>query len=158
MAETLFIPVSTSRKEIYEALLPQIKSVVDAERDIIANYANVSAILKKAFGFFWIGFYRLLDSELVLGPFQGDLACTRIPLSKGVCGASATAAETIIVPNVNAYPNHIACSSISKSEIVLPVYRQGKLIAVLDIDSDKLDDFSELDQYYLEQIIQYLDQ
>jgi GAF domain-containing protein len=158
MAETLFVPTSASRKEIYEAILPQIKSVVESEIDLIANYANVSAILKKAFGFFWVGFYRLVDSQLVLGPFQGELACTRMPISKGVCGASATKKETIIVPDVDVFPSHIACSSISKSEIVVPVYKQAKLIGVLDIDSDKLDDFSELDQYYLEQIVQYLDQ
>jgi len=156
MAESLSIPKDGTRKEIYEAILPQIKAVIEGESDLIANLANASAILKQAFGFFWIGFYLMKNGELVLGPFQGTLACTRIPLSKGVCGACATRKETIVVPDVEKFPGHIACSSLSKSEIVVPLVIDGEVKLVLDIDSDKLNDFSAIDAHYLEVIVGFI--
>lgn len=155
MAENLCIPQTKNRAEIYEALLPQIISIVSAETDLIANLANISAILKEAFGFFWVGFY--LDNkqgELVLGPFQGPLACTRIAYARGVCGHCFTIKSTVIVPDVEAFPGHIACSSASKSEIVLPVYNsKSEIIGVLDVDADVLNDFSEIDKFWLERIL-----
>jgi L-methionine (R)-S-oxide reductase len=153
MAETLFVPVSTDRKAIYEAILPQIKALTEVEPDLIANLANVSAVLKEAFGFFWVGFYLVKGDELVLGPFQGPLACTRIKSGKGVCGTSWARKATIVVPDVDAFPGHIACSSASKSEIVVPVIdHQGQVTMVLDVDSDRLNDFDHTDQLYLEQL------
>lgn len=153
MAETLFIPTDTNRGEIYKALLPQIEALIVDESDLMANLANITAVLKEAFGFFWIGFYLVKEGQLVLGPFQGPIACTRIPFHKGVCGASYTRAETIIVPDVEQFPGHIACSSASRSEIVVPVFhRNGTVAMVLDVDSDQLDDFSETDQFELEKI------
>ncbi|MES2794730.1 MAG: GAF domain-containing protein, partial [Bacteroidota bacterium] len=137
MAENLFIPSTTSRSEIYESILPQIEALVADEPDLIANLANISAVLKEAFGFFWVGFYLKKGNQLVLGPFQGPLACTRINFDKGVCGYCYTTKQTIIVPNVDEFPGHIACSSASKSEIVLPAINQkGEVFLVLDIDSD----------------------
>lgn len=153
MAETLDIPETGGREETYRAILPQLKSVLEGEDDLIANLANTAAILRQAFRFFWVGFYRMLDGELVLGPFQGDLACTRIPLSKGVCGASAREQRVILVPDVEKFPGHIACSSLSKSEIVLPLVSNGRVELVLDVDSDKLDDFSDLDSLWLEKVV-----
>jgi L-methionine (R)-S-oxide reductase len=159
MAEQLFIPKNKNRTEVYEAILPQIKELVSAETDLIANLANVSAALKEAFGFFWVGFY--LDNkqgELVLGPFQGPIACTRIAYNRGVCGHSFTLKNTIIVPDVVLFPGHIACSSASKSEIVIPLLNlEQQIIGVLDIDSDELNDFSDIDQKYLEQILSFLE-
>ena len=153
MAEDLHIP-SGSRAEKYAALYPQIASLVQDETDLTANLANIAAGLKEVFGFFWVGFYLVKNGELVLGPFQGPVACTRIPFHKGVCGHAYTTAETIIVPDVDAFPGHIACASASKSEIVLPVKNQaGAVTMVLDVDSDRLNDFSEVDQQGLEKIL-----
>ncbi|MHA4737432.1 GAF domain-containing protein [Dyadobacter sp. MSC1_007] len=153
MAEELFIPTDTDRSAIYEALFPQLEALIGDESDLIANLANISAVLKEAFGFFWVGFYLVKEGQLVLGPFQGPLACTRIPFHKGVCGAAYTRKETILVPDVEAFPGHIACSSASKSEIVVPVFnRNGTVAMVIDVDSDQLDDFSETDAREIEKI------
>ncbi|REA60437.1 GAF domain-containing protein [Dyadobacter luteus] len=158
MAEELLIPKTTDRAEIYNALLPQITALTETESDLIANLANIAAVLKEAFGFFWVGFYIAKEGQLVLGPFQGPLACTRIPFHKGVCGASFTRKETIIVPDVEAFPGHIACSSASKSEIVLPVFhRNGSVAMVLDVDSDELNDFSEVDKQGLLAILRLIE-
>ncbi len=153
MAEDLHIP-SGSRAEKYAALYPQIVGLVHGEADLTANLANIAAAIKEVFGFFWVGFYLEKNGELVLGPFQGPVACTRIPFHKGVCGHAYTTASTVIVPDVDVFPGHIACASASKSEIVLPVKNQsGKVIMVLDVDSDQLADFSEVDQEGLEKIL-----
>lgn len=153
MAEDLIIPKG-SRKEQYEALFPQIQSLVAGENDLTANLANIAAAIKEVFGFFWVGFYLVKDNQLVLGPFQGPVACTRIPFHKGVCGHAYTIAETVIVPDVEEFPGHIACASASQSEIVLPVKNQaGDVTMVLDVDSDLLNDFSEVDQKGLEKIL-----
>jgi L-methionine (R)-S-oxide reductase len=158
MAEELSIPQTTNRSEIYNALLPQIAALTETESDLIANLANIAAVLKEAFGFFWVGFYIAKEGQLVLGPFQGPLACTRIPFHKGVCGASYSRKETIIVLDVEAFPGHIACSSASKSEIVLPVFhRNGSVAMVLDVDSDQLDDFSEVDKEGLLPILRLIE-
>jgi len=146
MAETLILPQTHDRRVIYDSLVPQIAALVDSEPDLIANLANSVAALKEAFGFFWIGFYLVKENQLVLGPFQGPIACTRISYGKGVCGTAWAKGKAIIVPDVDAFPGHIACSSASKSEIVLPVFNQaGDVIMVLDIDSDQLNDFSNVD-------------
>jgi L-methionine (R)-S-oxide reductase len=159
MAESLFIPENASRTKVYESILPQIGALVADEPDLIANLANISAVLKEAFGFFWVGFYLKKENQLVLGPFQGPLACTRINFDKGVCGYSYTTKQTIIVPNVDEFPGHIACSSASKSEIVLPAFDQnGEVLLVLDVDSDQLDDFSEVDQIWLGKIMKIIEQ
>lgn len=142
--------------ETYQSLLPQIESLISGETDAIANMANVAAALHDVFGFWWIGFYRVEGQQLVLGPFQGPIACTRIPYGKGVCGAAWQRAQTIIVPNVHNFPGHIACSSASNSEIVLPVIRNSRVIAVLDIDSTDFNTFDETDQLYLEKIAEML--
>lgn len=155
MAETLTI-ASGTKQEKYEELLPQIISVVEDEPDLIANMANVAAMIHETFGFWWTGFYRVEGEELVLGPFQGPLACTRIRKGKGVCGTAWAKACTQVVPDVDLFPGHIACSSLSKSEIVVPIFRQGEVIAVLDIDSASLATFDEVDAHYLEQIVQAL--
>jgi L-methionine (R)-S-oxide reductase len=157
MAETLYIPQTAERTEIYEALLPQIQALVETESDLIANLANVTAVLKEALGFFWIGFYLVKENQLVLGPFQGTLACTRISFDKGVCGAAYQAQKTLIVPNVDEFPGHIACSSASKSEIVVPLFKAGQVVAILDVDSDLLADFSEVDQIGLEAMMQVVE-
>lgn len=155
MAEDLHIN-STSKEGRYRELLPQVAALLDGETDLVANMANICAALKTCFDFFWIGFYLVRDNQLVLGPFQGPVACTRIGFGKGVCGASWQKAETIIVPDVEAFPGHIACSSLSKSEIVLPVFKDGNVAAVLDVDSDQLNDFDETDKLYLTQILQLI--
>ena len=153
MAETLNLPKTTNRKIIYDALIPQIEALVLGESDLVANLANVSAALKEAFGFFWVGFYITKQNQLVLGPFQGPIACTRIHFDKGVCGACYRQRQTIIVPDVEAFPGHIACSSASKSEIVLPVFNpDGTVAMVLDVDSDQLNDFNQTDAEGLEAI------
>jgi L-methionine (R)-S-oxide reductase len=153
MAEDLIIPKG-SRAEQYEALFPQIQGLITGENDLNANLANITAAIKEVFGFFWVGFYLVKDNQLVLGPFQGPVACTRIPFHKGVCGHAYTIAETVIVPDVEEFPGHIACASASKSEIVLPVKNQaGEVTMVLDVDSDLLNDFSEVDQKGLEKIL-----
>ena len=154
MSETLLIPENAGKEEIYKALLPQIEAVMSGVDDVIANMANVAAILKQAFGFHWVGFYRTTKpATLVLGPFQGPLACVVIPFAKGVCGAAATQQKTQLVPDVEKFPGHIACSSLSKSEIVVPLVHKGATQFVLDIDSDRLNDFDAVDQKYLEQIV-----
>ncbi|MEM6272296.1 MAG: GAF domain-containing protein [Bacteroidota bacterium] len=154
MAENINVPVDAGKAEKYAALLPQIKSLIADEPDQIANLANVAAVLKEAFGFFWVGFYLLREpEELVLGPFQGPLACTRIALGRGVCGTAAARRETVLVPDVHAFPGHIACSSESKSEIVVPLLKAGVLLGVLDVDSDVADDFDAADQAGLEAIV-----
>ncbi len=153
MAEDLHIP-SGSREEKYAALYPQIQGLLAGETDQTANLANIVAAIKEVFGFFWVGFYLVKDNQLVLGPFQGPVACTRIPFHKGVCGHAYTTAKTVIVPDVDAFPGHIACASASKSEIVLPVKNQaGEVMMVLDVDADILDDFSVVDQIGLEKIL-----
>ena len=158
MAEELILPAGTDRKEIYNALLPQINGLIETESDLTANLANIAAALKEAFGFFWVGFYIVKEGQLVLGPFQGPIACTRIPFHKGVCGASYTQQSTIIVPDVDQFPGHIACASASRSEIVLPVFhRNGTVAMVLDVDSDQLDDFSETDAEGLQSILKLLE-
>lgn len=155
MAEDLIIKRG-SKKEQYESLLPQIQALLQGEIDTIACMANVAAALKAQFDFFWIGFYLVKEEELVLGPFQGPIACTRIKKGKGVCGAAWEKSETILVPNVDEFPGHIACSSLSKSEVVIPLISSGKVWAVLDVDSDRLDDFSPEDAYYLNKVIEMI--
>lgn len=155
MSEQLIIKGET-KQERYEALLPQIAAVVEDEPDLIANMANVTAMLHETFCFWWTGFYRVEGEELVLGPFQGPMACTRIQKGRGVCGTAWAKGETQVVPDVDKFPGHIACSSASRSEIVVPVRHDGDIIAVLDIDSAQLASFDETDSYYLEKIIQLL--
>jgi len=145
-----------TKEEQYQKLLPQAQSLVSGETDIIANLANLSALLHRTFGFWWTGFYRVCGEELILGPFQGPVACTRIPFGKGVCGSAWQREETVVVPDVEKFPGHIACSSESRSEIVVPVWKGGKVIAVLDIDSEKLGTFDDVDKEYLEQICQMI--
>lgn len=158
MAENLYVPADATRKEIYQDILPQLKALLSDEPDLIANLANTAAVLREAFGFFWVGFYLMKDGELVLGPFQGPLACTRIQMGKGVCGTAAAKQETVLVPDVEAFPGHIACSSLSKSEIVVPLVAQQKTVMVLDVDSDQLNDFDEVDQQFLEELIALIGQ
>lgn len=156
MSEELIISEGTSKQEKYELLLPQIKGLIYGEEDKVANLANIASALRYGLGFFWVGFYMVKGEQLVLGPFQGPIACTRINKGKGVCGAAWAEAKTLIVPDVEAFPGHIACSSASKSEIVLPIIKDGKVIGVLDVDSDQLNDFDEVDQKYLEQVVNLL--
>ncbi|MHA4895143.1 GAF domain-containing protein [Pedobacter sp. PWIIR3] len=153
MAEDLTIITDTSKEEQYLSLIPQIKGLLTGEDDQIANLANVAAALKEQFNWFWVGFYLVKNEELVLGPFQGPVACTRIKKGKGVCGASWERGETIVVPDVDEFPGHIACASASRSEIVLPLFSKGKVIGVLDVDSEHLAHFDEIDALYLNQII-----
>ena len=152
MAENLFIPETDNKEEIYKALIPQIDALIGNEKDLIANLANTAAALHQAFGFFWVGFYLVKEGELVLAPFQGPIACTRIKCGRGVCGTAWESAQTILVPDVEKFPGHIACNSASKSEIVIPLTSDNKVIGVLDVDSDRLNDFDEIDKAYLEQI------
>lgn len=152
MAEDLQI-ISGSKTDQYQSLIPQVKGLLEGEPDLVANLANVTAALKEQFGWLWVGFYLVKNNELVLGPFQGPVACTRIKKGKGVCGTSWAQAETLIVPDVEKFPGHIACSSLSKSEIVVPIIRDGEVIGVLDVDSDAYDQFDTTDQQYLEQIV-----
>lgn len=155
MAEEIILSKG-SKLENYQALLPQVESLLLNETDSIAAMANLSAALKAQFDFFWVGFYLVKENELVLGPFQGPVACARIKRGKGVCGTSWENAESIIVPNVDEYPGHIACSSLSKSEVVIPLIAEGKVWAVLDVDSDVLADFEEQDVHYLKQMISFI--
>ena len=155
MAEELIISAG-SKEEKYRELVPQVKAVVETETDQIANMANVASMLHETFGFWWTGFYRVVDGVLVLGPFQGPLACTRIKKGKGVCGTAWERGATVIVPDVDAFPGHIACSSLSRSEIVVPIKRNGEVIAVLDIDSKDLATFDEVDKKYLEDVVSVL--
>lgn len=157
MAESIAFSKAASRDQIYEELAPQVEGLVSGETDLIANLANLAAVLKEAFGFFWVGFYLKKDDQLVLGPFQGPLACTRIEFDSGVCGHAYTTRETVIVPNVDEFPGHIACSSASKSEIVVPMFDgAGEVFAVLDVDSDRLDDFSDIDRVGLERLVKFI--
>ncbi len=154
MAEELIISDSKEKEERYKILIPQIEALVFGEANRIANLANVAAALKETFDFFWVGFYLVENNELVLGPFQGPIACTRIASGKGVCGSSWLEKKTYLVPNVDEFPGHIACSSDSKSEIVVPGINQiGEVEFVLDVDSDKLNDFDKIDRQYLEEIV-----
>ncbi|MFT6893319.1 MAG: L-methionine (R)-S-oxide reductase [Algoriphagus sp.] len=157
MSENLYIPVSTSKSEKYETILPQIKALISGEPDLYANLANISAALKEAFSFFWVGFYLVKEDQLVLGPFQGPIACTRINLGKGVCGTAWVEKKTQLVPDVEIFPGHIACSAASKSEVVVPVFKGGEVVMVLDVDSDQLDDFDAVDQEYLEKLMRMLE-
>ncbi len=152
MAEDLQI-ITGSKEEQYIALIPQIRGLTDGESDLVANLANISAALKEQFHWWWVGFYIVKDNELVLGPFQGPVACTRIRKGRGVCGTSWQNAETVVVPDVEQFPGHIACSSISKSEIVIPVIRNGEVVAVMDVDSELPDHFDHTDQRFLEKIV-----
>ena len=154
---TIHIPSTATKEERYKALVPLIKALLDHERDIIANMANVAAAIKEVFSFWWVGFYKVKGKMLVLGPFQGPVACTRIAYGKGVCGTAWATGEVQIVPDVELFPGHIACSARSKSEIVLPVKKNGKVVAVLDIDSEHLHTFDETDRRYLEEIVFLLD-
>ena len=153
MAETLIIPQTQDRAAMYDSLVPQIDALISGESDLVANLANVVAALKEAFGFFWVGFYLRKEDQLVLGPFQGPVACTRITFDKGVCGAAYSRRETMLVPDVDVFPGHIVCSSASRSEVVVPIFGQhGDVVAVLDVDSDRLNDFSEIDVAGLEAV------
>ena len=162
MAEDLKI-ITGSKAEIYQSLIPQIKALLEGEPDLVANLANVSAALKEQFGWLWVGFYLVkpdsknsAETELVLGPFQGPVACTRIKRGRGVCGAAWQNAAALIVPDVEKFPGHITCSSLSKSEIVIPLIRDGEIIGVLDVDAAELNQFDETDKKYLEQITQII--
>jgi GAF domain-containing protein len=152
MAEDLSI-IKGNKQEQYQSLIPQIKALLEGESDLVANLANIAAALKEQFGWFWVGFYWVKNEELVLGPFQGPVACTRIRKGRGVCGTSWADAKTLIVPDVEKFPGHIACSSLSKSEIVVPVIRNGVVLGVLDVDASELDQFDEVDKLYLEEIV-----
>ncbi|TWR31270.1 GAF domain-containing protein [Mucilaginibacter pallidiroseus] len=153
MAEDLKIITTASKEEQYKSIIPQIEALLQGEPDLVANLANISAALKEQFDWFWVGFYLVKNEQLVLGPFQGPVACTRILKGKGVCGASWEQAKTLIVPDVDAFPGHIACSSLSRSEIVLPLLQDNRVVGVLDVDSADLAAFDEVDAQYLEQII-----
>ena len=164
MAEVLTISQSTNKNERYKSLVPQIEALVTGEPDVIANLSNIAAALRQSMNFFWVGFYIVKNNtmsadsqELVLGPFQGPIACTRIAFGKGVCGASWQEEKVILVPNVEEFPGHIACSSDSKSEIVLPAFKNNKVALVLDVDSDKLNDFDKTDELYLGQVMRLIE-
>lgn len=158
MAEELIISASPDKSHRYHTLLPQVEALVSTESDTVANLANIAAALKQSMGFFWVGFYLVKNDQLVLGPFQGPIACTRINYGKGVCGTSWKEKKTIIVPDVEQFPGHIACSSTSKSEIVLPAFgKDGSVMLVLDVDSDTLNDFDETDRIWLEKIMRIIE-
>lgn len=152
MAEDLIIQKGT-KEEQYQAILPQLKGLLEGETDLVANLANLAAGLKEQFGWLWVGFYLVKENELVLGPFQGPAACTRIRKGKGVCGTSWDKAETLIVPDVEKFPGHIACSSLSRSEIVIPIIRNQQVVGVLDVDSSEPGHFDSTDKIWLEKII-----
>ena len=156
MAEDLTIIQSTDKQEQYQSLIPQIEALLEGETDLIANQANAIAALKEQFKWFWVGFYTVKNGELVLGPFQGPVACTRIAKGKGVCGAAWEQGKTLVVPDVDAFPGHIACSSLSRSEIVVPIYQNNEIVSVVDVDSEELDQFDQTDAQYLEQIVKLL--
>lgn len=158
MAEELIISKEASKEEKYQTLIPQIKALVTGEPDLTANLANIAAALKTGMDYFWVGFYLVKDDEMVLGPFQGPIACTRIAKGKGVCGTSWSEAKTILVPNVDEFPGHIACSSASKSEIVLPAFKEGQVALVLDVDSDELNDFDAVDQSHLSHLMKIIEE
>lgn len=155
MSEGLTVSAGT-KEEKYQELMPQLEAVISSETDVIANMANMASMLHDTFGFWWTGFYRVVDGMLVLGPFQGPLACTRIRKGKGVCGTAWASGETVVVPDVEQFPRHIACSSESRSEIVVPVFKDSAIVAVLDIDSRELSTFDETDRKYLEKAVALL--
>lgn len=157
MAEELLISNSADKAERYKTLIPQIEALITGETDIVANLSNIAAALKQSMNFFWVGFYLVKENQLVLGPFQGPIACTRINLGKGVCGTAWKEKKTIVVPNVDQFPGHIACSSASKSEIVLPAFKNGEVALVLDVDSDQLYDFDETDAKALEEVMRSIE-
>jgi len=156
MAEDLVITRSADKTAQYKSLIPQIEALITGEDDLIANLGNICAALKEQFNWFWVGFYMVKDDQLVLGPFQGPVACTRIFKGKGVCGTAWQRAEILLVPDVDAFPGHIACSLLSKSEIVLPIFKSDEVIGVLDVDSEYLSHFDETDAQYLQQVIQLI--
>lgn len=156
MAENLTVNKSASKEEKYISLIPQLRALLSGEQDFVANLANTAAVLKETFGFFWVGFYLVKNNQLVLGPFQGSIACTRINFGKGVCGASWQTEKTIVVDDVELFPGHITCSSLSKSEIVVPLIYKSNVIGVLDVDSDKLSDFDATDKKYLEDVAEII--
>jgi GAF domain-containing protein len=155
MAEDL-VQIEGDKSAKYEGLFPQIKALIGDEKDLVANQANIAAALKETFGFFWVGFYNVKDDELVLGPFQGPVACTRIQKGRGVCGTVWDTKETLIVDDVEAFPGHISCSALSKSEIVVPLVKECQVVGVLDVDSDQLKSFDAIDSIYLNQICEWL--
>jgi L-methionine (R)-S-oxide reductase len=157
MAEELIITNSTNKEERYKTLIPQITALVEGENDVVANLANIAAALKQAMNFFWVGFYLVRDGQLVLGPFQGPIACTRIDFGKGVCGTSWKEKRIILVPDVDSFPGHIACSSASRSEIVLPAFKNNDVYLVLDVDSDALNDFDSTDEKFLGQLMRTIE-
>ena len=157
MSEELIISTSGDKEERYAILIPQIEALVTDEPDFIANLSNIAAALKQTMNFFWVGFYIVKEEQLVLGPFQGPIACTRIAFGKGVCGASWKERRIMLVPNVEEFPGHIACSSASQSEIVLPAFKNGDVALVMDVDSDKLNDFDNIDQSALEKVIKIIE-
>jgi L-methionine (R)-S-oxide reductase len=157
MSEELFIPTNVGKKEKYESLLPQLSALIDGETDLIANLANISAALKEMFNWLWVGFYWVKNDQLVLGPFQGPIACTRIKFGKGVCGTAWKEAKSQFVPDVEQFPGHIACSSSSVSEVVVAIFNNiGKVIGVLDVDSERFDVLDETDVVYLEKVSQII--
>ena len=158
MAESILVPDQATREEIYRSLLPQIKALVTDEHNTVANLANISAALSEALGFLWVGFYQVDEQTLVLGPFQGPVACTRIHYGKGVCGVAWAERRTIVVPDVDEFPGHIACSSASRSEIVVPIVKDNEVVMVLDIDSDQLNHFGEVDERYLNELARMVEQ
>lgn len=157
MAEELYISTSTSKTERYAALLPQLSALVEAESDLVANLANIAAALKQTMDHYWVGFYFVKGDELILGPFQGPIACTRIGYGKGVCGTAWKTKETLVVPDVDAFPGHIACSSASRAEIVLPVMKAGEVVLVLDVDSTQLNAFDEDDRNALSEVTRIIE-
>jgi L-methionine (R)-S-oxide reductase len=157
MAEELIIPTSANKQERYDTLIPQLEALVAGEKDLIANLSNIAAALKQTMDFFWVGFYLVKEGQLVLGPFQGPIACTRIDYGKGVCGAAWKEKKTIVVPDVELFPGHIACSSASRSEIVLPAFQHGEVVLVLDVDSDVVNDFDQTDARALEKIMRLIE-
>jgi L-methionine (R)-S-oxide reductase len=156
MAEDLQITTSANKEEQYQSLIPQIEALLYGESDLVANLANIAAALKEQFKWFWVGFYLVKQNELVLGPFQGPVACTRIAKGRGVCGSAWQQAETLIVPDVDKFPGHIACSSLSRSEIVLPLFHDNEVVGVLDVDSSEQNEFDEIDAKYLTQIVKLI--
>ena len=156
MAETIAINPGSTKAEKYEQLLPQLEALTSGETDLIANLSNTMAALKEVFNFFWVGAYLTKENQLILGPFQGPVACTRIAFNRGVCGAAYSQKATMLVPDVEAFPGHIACSSASRSEIVVPVFKNNEVVMVLDVDSDKLNDFDETDKVYLEKLAELM--
>lgn len=156
MAEDLVITRSADKTAQYQSLIPQIEALIKGEDDLIANMGNICAALKEQFNWFWVGFYMVKNDQLVLGPFQGPVACTRIFKGKGVCGTAWQQAKTLVIPDVDVFPGHIACSSLSRSEIVLPIFNNGEVIGVLDVDSEQLSHFDDTDAQYLDQIIKLI--